>query len=400
MGTISGERLIAACGDDSSDAGIVLAADLVPVAGDGAPVKPAVYEGGHFQQDRRWSGDGAQRAAVQVIVIDNAASQANRLEAQLEMLRDRLGLPDLVLDLDSVGPLPPHLPRRISALRFPHRNADAYLRDAQLDGKPFASTDVGRALFAATAEQPVALFQWMPQALLFGFWQSHLGKKASQAKLARSWVSEVVGFEPATVNVRTLGTKGDPLNLSIQDAIEWNEADQTSWRLTGAEKAAKKKAADSLAEIGHGQVPFRGSESAPAGVSFRSLAQRASVSFAGLRRIRTGDGDADATGRALLVALGLVAHVAAFGRSFSLRSGCDLRPRPGSTRWTWLGGDDDEPVTPLTLSEAVVLFQVCVEAARGRGLPVGSDWPSPLVLQPQEKLGKVIAKTWPPLDEE
>jgi CRISPR-associated protein Csb1 len=68
--------------------------------------------------------------------------------------------------------------------RFPHRNADAYLRDATLDGASFMGSEVGRAVFDATADCPEALLQWCPQALLFGFWQSHLGKMRSQAKLA------------------------------------------------------------------------------------------------------------------------------------------------------------------------------------------------------------------------
>src|SRR5205807_2877406 len=129
---------------------------------------------------------------------DNVASQANRLEAALEGLREGFGLPELVLDLSAVTSLPPHLPRRISGFRFPHRHADAYLRDAMAGESRFQDTPTGTALLGATADEPVALYEWFPQSLLFGYWQSHLGKKRSQAKLARSWVSEIVGYDPAT----------------------------------------------------------------------------------------------------------------------------------------------------------------------------------------------------------
>ncbi len=118
--------------------------------------------------------------------VQYVPSQANRLEAALELIRGPIGLPEIVLDLSEVGSLPPHLPKRLSSFRFPHRQADAYLRDAVLDDIPFLNTPQGRALFDATADEPGALLEWFPQAGLFGFWQSHLGKKRSHAKLARS----------------------------------------------------------------------------------------------------------------------------------------------------------------------------------------------------------------------
>jgi len=180
MVDLDADLLIAACADDSADAGITITSVLEPLGGPGSPVKPATYEGGRFQAGRRWWGHGADRRQVDVLVIDNEPSQANRLEAALEQHRAELGLPEIVLDLTPVGSLPPHLPGQISSFRFPHRNGDAYLRDAMLSGTRFLNTDIGAAIFGATADKPEALLQWFPQALLFGFWQSHLGKKRSQ----------------------------------------------------------------------------------------------------------------------------------------------------------------------------------------------------------------------------
>ena len=72
------EILLGACADDSFDDGIRIDTELVPLAGPGGPVKPAVYEGGTYQQDRRWAApDDAEPTLV--IVIDNVPSQANRL---------------------------------------------------------------------------------------------------------------------------------------------------------------------------------------------------------------------------------------------------------------------------------------------------------------------------------
>jgi CRISPR-associated protein Csb1 len=389
------DSLLASCGDDASDAGILITATLEPLAGPGAPVKPAVYAGGRYQEDERWVGEGEQRRVSRVVVIDNVPSEANRLELGLTKIGPEVGLPEIVLDLSGVGELPPHLPRRISGFQFPHRQADAYLRDSLLDGEPFPSTEIGKSLLSATADEPAALFEWFPQALLFGFWQSHLGKKGSHAKLARSWVSEIVGINPGTTTTRTLGIKGDPLNLSVSEQIQYDEDDQTDWQfLEGTKKAGGTKKQESLAEIGHGQVPFRTGQEALAAISFEGVVQRSTVSFAGLRHIWCGSAKSNAAGRALLAAIGLLGHVAAFGRAFSLRSGCDLRPV--EVRWCFLGGETDQEMTALGIADAKVLFADAVRAAEASGLPVGRRWAStPLVLTPSVQLAKAIRATYP-----
>jgi len=332
-------------------------------------------------------------------VIDNEPSQANRLEAALEAHRDALGLPDIVLDLSSISKLPPHLPSTISIFRFPHRNADAYLRDAVLDGVPFPQTPVGQEIFAATSDRADALLAWCPQAALFGFWQSHLGKKRTHAKLARSMVSEVVGYAPASVDTRQLGLKGDPLNLSVDEQVQYDDEDLLAgWELLeGSKKAGGGKKKESLAELGHGQVPVSESDAALAGVSFRAIEQHMTISIAGLRRVRAGSGDQSAAARALLVSLGMVAYVAAFGRPFSLRSGCDLRV--GSQRWIWHGREDDTELDVPDLDDTVTLFGECVGHAEEVGLPVGRSWPDePITLRPNPGLTAAIRSTYPLAD--
>ena len=76
------ERLLSGCATDSFEDGIRIDTELVPLAGPGGPVKPAVYEGGTYQQDRRWAApDNAEPTPV--LVIDNVPSQANRLVSRL-----------------------------------------------------------------------------------------------------------------------------------------------------------------------------------------------------------------------------------------------------------------------------------------------------------------------------
>lgn len=182
---ITFDALCAGCADDSFDDGIRIDTELEPLAGAGAPVKPAVYEGGRYQMDRRWgSTDDAEPTPV--IVVDNVPSQANRLEDALRQHRDAVGVPELRLDLSQLGGLPAHLPESLSSLQFPHRNADAYLRDAQIDGEDFLKTELGKSIFDATARACGPLMAWFPQALLYGFWQSHLGKKRTNSKACAS----------------------------------------------------------------------------------------------------------------------------------------------------------------------------------------------------------------------
>ena len=389
------EALLKGCADDSFDDGIRIDTELVPLAGPGGPVKPAVYEGGVYQQDRRWDASDAAEPTP-VIVIDNVPSQANRLEDALRRHRKSTLVPELVLDLSALPQLPAHLPRSLSSLEFPHRNGDAYLRDSTLDGRDFIKTELGQAIFGATAQACGPLMAWFPQALLYGFWQSHLGKKRHNSKHARAWVSEIIGWQPAATDTRVLGLKGDALNLNTDEVVTSNPDDRTKWEIGKGEKVAGGKN-DKLSEMGHGQVPFMGSDATAAAVSFARVTQRATVSFAQLRRVSLG-GDqpsADAAARALLVALGLHAQQLAFGRGFALRSGAELRSR--ATTVTWLGSDGDEACHFGDAKATLALLQSAEAHARSSGVPLDGWGQPPKVLAPRENLKAAIRLTWPEL---
>ena len=393
------ERLLAGTADDSFDDGIKLDAELEPIAGRHGTVKPAIYAGAQYQEDRRWPPPDdvpPSDEPQQVFVIDNVPSQANRLEEALRRSRASTGVPEMILDLSNIPGLPPHLPKQLSSWQFPHRNADAYLRDSTLAGTDFGKHPVGRALFAATAAEAAALVAWWPQALLYGFWQSHLGKKRSQAKHARAWASEIIGWQPAAHDTKVLGVKGDPLNLSIEESVLHNELDQEEWRLgTRPEKGDSTKKTK-LSELGHGQVPFpKAGEEAPAAVSFRRVTQQTTVSFAQMRRVGLGSDlgeEADTAARALLVAMGLHAHTLAFGRGFALRSGTDLRIARRAAMWLGL---EDELLAPLTASTTGDLLQQAKEHARSAGVPLTGWDTETTVLTPKDNLAKAIGSSWP-----
>lgn len=389
------DSLLGACHDGSFDDGIRIDTDLESLAGPGGPVKPAVYEGGRYQEDRRWAASTDEKPRS-VIVIDNVPSQANRLEEALRRHRDSAPVPEFVLDLSELTSLPAHLPRQISSLQFPHRNADAYLRDSVLDGVDFVKTDLGRSILQAGPQTCGPLVAWFPQSLLYGFWQSHLGKKRQNTKHARAWVSEIVGWDPASSETRVLGLKGDPLNLSIDDPLTSNPDDRLTWDIGTAKVEGGKR--DKLSEIGHGQVPFMGEEATAAPVSFARITQRATVSFAQLRRISLGaeyTDEATTATRAVLVALGLHAHVLAFGRGFALRSGAEMRPTRTVAAWLGSGGDAERELGagPATAD----LLSAALSAARSAGVPLDGWNQPPLLLKPKDNLRKAILATWPEL---
>lgn len=395
------ERLLAGTASDSFEDGIRLDAVLEPLGGPGGTVKPAIYAGAVYQADRRWPpGDDTQEdnnEPQDVFVIDNVPSQANRYEEALRRSRSSTGVPEMILDLSAVPGLPPHLPRQLSSWQFPHRNADAYLRDSTLKGTDFSKHAIGRSVLNATHDRAAALMAWWPQALLYGFWQSHLGKKRNQAKHARAWASEIIGWQPASKETKVRGLKGDPLNLSVEESVLHNDQDQSGWQLGARpEKGDKTNKPTKLSEIGHGQVPFpKAGEEFPAAVSFRRLTQRATVSFAQLRRVGLGPGfddEVDTAARALLVAMGLHAHTLAFGRGFSLRSGTDLRVSGSSAMWL---GRADEPIEALDHDTSAELLQQAKRHAASAGVPLDGWDSDPLLLVPKEDLAKAIESSWP-----
>ena len=387
--------LLAGCADDAFDDGIRIDCELEPISGPGGTVKPAVYEGGNYQRDRRWASP-TDEEPTEVIVIDNVPSQANRLEDALRRNCAAISIPEFVIDFSDLPHLPAHLPRSLSSLQFPHRNADAYLRDAELDGMDFLKTDVGQAIFNATAQTCGPLIAWFPQALLYGFWQSHLGKKRQNTKHARAWVSEIIGWQPASTETKVLGLKGDPLNLNTDDTVTSNPDDRAGWEVGKGAKLAGSKS-DKLSEIGHGQVPFMGSDAPASAISFARVTQRATVSFAQLRRVSLGgeSGAADAAVRALLVALGLHAQQLAFGKGFALRSGAELRPR--STTVTWLGADADRPLDLGGAEATRALLDAARQHAAAEAVPL-DGWDAPATrLTPKANLSAAIRSSWPEL---
>lgn len=180
--------------------------------------------------------------------------------------------------------------------------------------------------------------------------------------------------------------------------MTFNPNDQAKWDV-GKAKAAGDDKKDKLSEIGHGQVPFmKSDDAAAAAVSFARVTQRATVSFAQLRRVSLNreEPKADAAARALLVALGLHAHMLAFGRGFAMRSGCELRPK--ATAVTYLGANGDEHWELRNAAATGKLLQSAKRHAESLRVPLDGWGCEPKELTPKENLANAIKSTWPELD--
>ena len=127
-----------------------------PAAEDGSKVFPPTYP---RQPERRRGQEERNREQLRAddspyvletravdgkprddVLLDSTPSQANRAEEAL--LRARRGgavrLPLMQVQHDGAAPVV------LTSLEFPHRYADAYLRDSLLDGVVFDKTELGR----------------------------------------------------------------------------------------------------------------------------------------------------------------------------------------------------------------------------------------------------------------
>lgn len=350
------DRLAGACGNDRRETGLVVDALYQPVGGFGGKVMPPTFPpvergGSPYLLEDRWL-DGQR---VQTVVLDQVPSQVNRVEESLLAALDsgRLALPIFELRSDGV---------RLTSLNFPHRYADAYLRDSEVGGIRFDASPAGAALRSATADDVRPLYVREPYSLLFGAWDSH--RKGRGLKLARLYQSMMFGVEPIVGDRRS--GRMDPMNLT--GAIDDKGKAEKDWAYVAEGEKAK---GTKLSEIGHGNIA---PNPAHGGVTVRQIQRQAWISFAGLGRLRFGDVPAEPTNlaRAALAALALVGDRLAFGAaSVYLRSGCDLA-RVSETVAFEVAGGDREPVT-VSAQDAIDTFVLLRERAAQAGLPMADD---------------------------
>lgn len=322
-----------------------------PAAGDGARIYPPTYptdrgESPYVMETR--VVDGTQRHDV---LLDGVPSQANRAElALLKGVRGgRFQIP--LLEISHKGAASVVL----SSLELPHRFADAYLRDSEIEGVKFDRTDLGKAFQAASADDVTALFQHDPGSLVFGAWNSH--RKGRQAKFPRIYSSEIIGWDPQEGG-RKAG-RMDPLNLTGNA-----KPDGDTWTFVAVGEKVK---GEKLSEIGHGNIA---PNAAHGGVTITSAQRFATVSFAALNRLSFGSAshEASVAARVALAAYALLADRLAFSApSLWLRSGCELVTVDDTLEWVNRGGTAD-PFT-LDTDDAIALYTRASQVVEDLGLP-------------------------------
>lgn len=381
----------------AEDAALRRRQTLQPVGGKGDKIFPPTYPGEgrnapprHVYERRRVNGKD-----VWCVLVDSVQSQANRLEESLlEATRDGMPIPHVVVDFseaDLEGIT------EITSLEAPHRVYDAILRDSLLNGEPFMSSDEGKRLAKAKAEDASALLELSPTALLFGAWHSTGEGGGLGAKFARCLISEIVGVdvpvEDVLVNRRTgeieiqtsgrrTGSRIDPLGVLRRVDVYKGESGWSTTEAGAGEKAKKVRPS----EINHGNIA---PSIQPLGVTCDRIEHSFVLSFAALRRLRFGGDQKDAAGRNLLATLGLVGLAEQDARGYALRSRCDLVCE-GRAPLELVRADGTTETVTVDRTTARELYQEAFEIAQGAGFALSA---APLRLTPQDKLVEIVRKS-------
>lgn len=354
---------------------------LQPVGSAGDSVFPPTYLDENNESSYAWFTRTQDGQAEKVVILDSVQSQANRFELALlaAMRRGDLALPLVEVEIEGRG--------KITSLDAPHRVNDATFRDCLLGKDEFGKSTIGKALREAREWNARAFFEYSPNVLIFGTWDSQSGGGTNTAKVARSLVSEILGYGAESA-ART-SSRIDPLGIQktvpvFQDPAtkEWfiSEAD--------AKKAGVKKTKQvKPSEINHGNVAPT-INNATGGVTFHKALQTTVLSFTQLRKLHFGGKpEADVAARVTLAALALCAVEFFWEDGFLLRSRCQLLPE-AKPSWEMIGSTagDCEPLT-VGSEVAVKTLQQAISHARDQGF----EWKTvPLVLDPSSKLKDMV----------
>ena len=177
-----------------------------------------------------------------------------------------------------------------------------------------------------------------------------------------------------------MGGRLDPVNLTGR--VDDTARAENGWQFIS--EGAKVKGGR-LSEIGHGHIA---PNPTPGGVTVSEVRRVASVSLAGLERLKFGDAPKEAAilARAALAALGLAGDRLAFGRpSVWLRSGCDLARVTETVGLERPGGTVDE--LDVTAGDALGAFRELRDRAASAGIVMRDDT---IALQPDAGLAAAI----------
>ncbi len=373
---------------------------LQPIGGKGDKIFPPTYPGErnndsarHIFERRRIDGK-----EIWCVLVDSVQSQANRLEEALMSVSDEAGgdekvpIPYVTVDFRGAGLEPLE---RITSLDAPHRVYDAILRDSLLGDVPFMQSDEGRRLAAAKPTDASSLLEVSPTALVFGAWHSQGQGGGIGAKFPRTIVSEIVAVDtpvdeividqrtgeigPRTAGRRT-GSRIDPIGV-LRKVEVFKGASGWGTDKESAGKGAKKVRPS---EINHSNIA---PSVEPLGVTCEYAEHRATITLAGIRRLRFGSGRRDAAGRMLVASLGLLAIAEQDACGYALRSRCDL-VCDGAAALELVSWDGSTKEVEFDRAGARKLYREAYRCAEDAGFAFRS-----LTLKPQDKLVEIIRKS-------
>lgn len=248
----------------------------------------------------------------QAISIDTWASQANRVEAAIKAVAERINYP-----LFNITGL--NIP--VTSLDFPHRHADAHWR-LLADAPEFASVpldDIARA----TVEDAAALLAWFPTSVLCGWWHSQTPPSAKKGEKGKTiaGLDLLVAAGAAETRVRPLMTMTRSSRVLSSEILAKGVTVRQRFAARVDPFGALPGGNDTkYSVLGLGSLP---PSVGPKDVTFEQIEGKAFVSLSYLRRFNFGDGDATVNGQVLTTALGLLGLILA-NQDLHLRSGADL----------------------------------------------------------------------------
>jgi CRISPR-associated protein Csb1 len=381
---------------------------LQPAGGPGDKVFPPTYSTGdnvlrYATETRRIDG-----AAVEAILLDSVASQANRMEEALLAAWQQRKLEFPVIGVAFDDPALADL-GTITSLQAPHRIADAILRDAtSSDGKTlFRDLPEGRAYTDASLRNATAVYKLCPTALIFGVWDSTGPKGGMGAKFGRVVSSEIVaiGAMPGS----KVGSRIDPLAIQAHVPVYHRKDDENDWTIDSNEAKQEKgkpvafsrrgaEGKGKASAVNHSNIPptidtFAG------GITFDYAMHTVVLSLPALRKLRFATGldgkplvardTAERAARVALATLALAAIVHQRAQGYDLRSRCLLVPE-GAMALEIVRPDGTVEPVELTVDAANELVASAERTARAAGLGWDRE---PLALKAAPKLIALIKKS-------
>lgn len=395
-------------------AGVRIRNVLQPLGGPSDKVFPPTYsvpdgaETRYATETRRVRESGADGDAVQSVVLDSVASQANRFElALLNAIRSGdLPVPVTSVDFRPITELSGL--DRISDYEAPHRIFDALLRDSYDGDQLFRYGPAGRAVTVARPRDAAGLYYHSPHTLVFGGWDSTGPRGGLGAKYERAITSEIVAVDVKS-GVKT-ASRIDPTGIE-RDAGPLYEAPGGTWTLDEQEAVTDKgkpkllgsgKTGDagrpSQANLGN-VVPSIDRKAG--GVTASQILGTTVLSLIQLRRLRfptSADSSpvdagrrnqAETAARTALAALGLAAAALAFEEGFDLRSRC-LLVTIGPSSFEAISRSGGVSRFELSGADALKLVAEAVEQASAAGMPWRSG---ELLLRPSGRLVTLIGRS-------